>query len=187
MVGVTEKVSARSPGAGDEFHDEFRAFFQAHSPFAWRVLRRLGVGEPDMDDVMQEVFVVVHVGLGDFLRRSSERTWLYGICVRVASGYRRRAYRRREVPTAVMVEREVPADQERLIDHDRRLDYLDRVLDSLDEYKRAVYVLHELEELPMAEVAKAVGCELKTAYSRYYAGRQRVQALIRQFASGVRR
>ena len=73
--------------------------FREYAPFVWRGLRRLGVPESDVEDVCQEVFVVVHRKLGDFEGRSSLRTWIYGICARTASDYRRSGRVRREVVT----------------------------------------------------------------------------------------
>src|SRR4051812_1143348 len=73
--------------------------FREHAPFVWRALRRLGVREADVEDACQEVFVVVHRRLADFEGRSSVRTWVYGICVRVASDWRKRAHVRREIVT----------------------------------------------------------------------------------------
>ncbi len=55
---------------------------------------------------------------------------------------------------------------------------LDRILDGLDDDKRAVFVLFEIEELPMTEVAMAVGCPLQTAYSRLHAARREVEAAM---------
>src|SRR5207302_10408961 len=71
--------------------------FRQYAPFVWRALRRLGVPESDVEDVCQEVFVVVHRKLGDFEGRSSLRTWIYGICTRTASDYRRSGRVRREI------------------------------------------------------------------------------------------
>ena len=57
-----------------------------HAEFVWRTLQRMGVGPADLDDAMQEVFVVVHKKLGAFRGASSITTWLYGIALRVALG-----------------------------------------------------------------------------------------------------
>ena len=67
----------------------FQEMFTDHARFVWRVLRYLGVGESDLDDVCQEVFLVVHRRLADFEGRSSTRTWVYGIALRVAADYRK--------------------------------------------------------------------------------------------------
>jgi RNA polymerase sigma-70 factor, ECF subfamily len=154
------------------------SLFREYGAFAWRVLRRLGVAERDVDDVCQEVFVTVHRRAASFEGRSSPRTWLYGICVRTASEYRKRAVNRHEVVADRPPEPAVDANQE---DHAALREaraMLDRILDGLDDDKRAVFVLYEIEELPMAEVAIAIGCPLQTAYSRLHVARRDVDAAL---------
>jgi RNA polymerase sigma-70 factor (ECF subfamily) len=141
------------------------------------------VPEADADDMCQEVFVIAHRRLADFEGRSSVRTWVYGICVRVASDYRRRIRGRREITLASPPEPSAPAPQvEELAAREARA-ALDRILEAIDEDKRAVFVLYEIEELPMAEVAEAVGCPLQTAYSRLHAARREVDAAVRRARS----
>jgi RNA polymerase sigma-70 factor (ECF subfamily) len=153
------------------------AVFRELGPFAWRVLRRLGVPDADVDDVLQEVFVTVHRKLPGFEGRSSVRTWLYGICIRVASDYRQRTRTRRET-AAEMPELAVEPGQEGHVAAAQARILLDRVLDGLDDAKRAVFVLHEIEELPMSEIATALECPLQTAYSRLHAARREVEAAV---------
>jgi RNA polymerase sigma-70 factor (ECF subfamily) len=160
--------------------------FEENAPFAWRLLRRLGVSEGDIDDVCQEVFVTVHRRLSDFEGRSSVRTWVYGICIRTASDYRRRVRARREEAFDAHPEPTVSPDQERRLSLRQARDMLDRILDQLDDNKRAVFVLYEIEELPMADVAHVLGCPLQTAYSRLHAARGEVEtALDRLRARGA--
>ena len=157
--------------------------FRAHGPFVFRVLRRLGVRDADVDDTVQEVFIVVHRKLGDFEARSTVRTWIYGIAVRVASDHRRRARMRHEVTTDAPPEIGVqPSQLEDMAKKQARAS-LDRILDELDDDKRNVFVLYEIEQLPMAEVAQVVGCPLQTAYSRLHAGRKIVEARVQALRS----
>jgi RNA polymerase sigma-70 factor (ECF subfamily) len=158
----------------------FDAVFHSCAPFVWRAARRLGVRERDLDDVCQEVFLVVHRKLGEFEGRSSVRTWVYGICVRVASDYRKRAHVRREQVTDVIPEAALDATQDEELERHRALLWLDGVLETLDDDKRAVFVLFEIEQLPMEDVAKAVGCPSGTAYARLYAARKHVEAAARR-------
>jgi RNA polymerase sigma-70 factor (ECF subfamily) len=141
------------------------------------VLRRLGVPDADADDVLQEVFVIVHRKLPGFEGRSSVRTWLYSICVRVASDYRLRTRARREAPSEV-AEVAIEAGQEAHVETAQARILLDRVLDALDDSKRAVFVLHEIEELPMSEIASALECPVQTAYSRLHAARREFEAAV---------
>lgn len=154
--------------------------FREHAPFAWRALRRLGVPEADVEDVCQEVFVVVHRKLAEFEGRSSLRTWIYGICARTASDYRRSGRVRREVVTDAPPEVAAEGGQHDAVALRQARARLDRILDSLDDDKRAVFVLYEIEELTMAEVAEALGCPLQTAYSRLHAARKLVEAGVAQ-------
>lgn len=151
----------------------FEDVFREHAPYVWRALRRLGVREADAEDVCQEVFLVVHRRLDGYHGGSTLRTWLYGICLRAASDYRKRAHRRRESPAGDdLPDVRAPADQEEQLDRRRARDRLDEALDALDEAKRAVFVLYEIEGLQMPEVAAVVGCPLQTAYSRLHAARK---------------
>jgi RNA polymerase sigma-70 factor (ECF subfamily) len=148
-----------------------REIFDTYAPFIWRTLRHLGISERDVEDVCQDVFVTVHRKRAGFEGRSTLRTWLYGICLRTASDHRRRAHVRREEPVS-----EPPtavSDPTQFEDAARRelRGALIALLDELDEDKRAVFVLHEIEELSMKEIAEIVECPLQTAYSRLRAAR----------------
>lgn len=157
-----------------------QALVREHGAFVWRALRRLGVPERDVDDQCQEVFLVVLRKLGEFEGRSSLRTWMYGIAVRVASAYRRRAQHREIAHGDDVPEGATEGGQDEALAQNQARAMLDRALDELDEEKRAVFVLFEIEELPMKEVAEALGCPLQTAYSRLAAAREMVAASIRR-------
>jgi RNA polymerase sigma-70 factor (ECF subfamily) len=164
----------------------FREIFDAHGRDVWRALKRLGVREADASDMCQEVFIVVHRRLSEFDGSSALRSWVYGITVRVASQYRRRAVHRHEelhdeVPQGLVA----PVQTEALAQR-RLLERLDAALDRLDEDKRTVFVLYELEDLTMTEIASALGCPLQTAYSRLRAAREIVRRSFRDVA-GERR
>jgi RNA polymerase sigma-70 factor (ECF subfamily) len=162
----------------------FEEVFREHAAFVWRALRRIGVQDAEVDDLVQEVFLVVHRRMDSFHGGSSMRTWLYGICTRVVSEHRRAVRRRREQLAADdrTPDRSVDASQDGDVDRNKALAWLDRALDLLDDDKRAVFVLFEIEALPMAEVAAAVGCPLQTAYARLYAARRIVEAEMARIA-----
>ncbi len=155
-----------------------RQIFDEHARYVWRTLRHLGVADADLEDVCQEVFVTVHRKLPEFEGRSKLRTWLYGICLRVASDYRRRAYVRREraVPDPLQGAAEPRGNQPDVRAELRGT--LAQLLDSLDDDKRAVLVLYEIEGLSMKEVAEVVDCPLQTAYSRLHAARRRISEVM---------
>jgi RNA polymerase sigma-70 factor (ECF subfamily) len=153
----------------------FRALMAEHAPYLWRVLRALGVSDTDLADVCQETFLLVHRKLPTFEGRSSLRTWICGIALNVASDYRSKAYRRREVAEDALPEQ---VDQARpLAEIERREAWrlVDRLLEVMPEEQRRVFVLYEIEQLPMKEVAAIVDCPLSTAYSRLHAARETVR------------
>jgi RNA polymerase sigma-70 factor, ECF subfamily len=165
------------PQRGSFGAPEFQEVFAQHARFVWRVLVRLGVNRRDAPDSGQEVFLIVHRRLPDFdAQRSSLQSWLYGICLRVASDYRRRHPSRKEVGADELEELAAAGEPETAVATRRAWQRLALILDGIDEAKREVFVLYELEELPMSEVAALVGCPLQTAYSRLHAARRAVLA-----------
>jgi RNA polymerase sigma-70 factor, ECF subfamily len=176
MSGSGATVTAkRVEHAGPEMASHsFAQVFADHAPGVWRTLRNLGVPEADLQDACQDAFVIVHRKLAGFRAQSSLRTWIYGICLRVAAARRRRAHRRREVLVEELPVEAVAADPEREFDLRSARALLDQIIMSLDEAKRQVFVLHEIEQMPMAEIAEAMGCPLRTAYSRLEAARHGV-------------
>lgn len=149
------------------------AIFKAHHAFVWRILRHLGVAAADQEDVLQEVFVVVHRRLGDYREQDKIRAWLYAICTRVVRDHRRRVARRREDL------REVPdlshqPSQARVVADQQALTLAQSMLASLPDKQREVFVLYEIEQLSMVEIALAVECPLPTAYARLRKARERV-------------
>jgi RNA polymerase sigma-70 factor (ECF subfamily) len=121
--------------------------------------------------------MVVHRRLPEFEGRSRLRTWIYSIAVRRASNHLRRAFRRRERPVAMPPERASSDDPGSELERRRARALLDQLLAELSEDRRQVFVLFELEELNMREVAEVVGCPLPTAYGRLYAARRDLQQL----------
>jgi RNA polymerase sigma-70 factor, ECF subfamily len=153
-----------------------REIFRAHARFVWRVLIGLGVPERDAEDATQQAFLVLDKKRGELSVGTAVRTFLYGICLRIASEYRRRPHVRREQLVAEPPDAVAPATQEASAADHEALARLDRALALLDDKKREVFVLYEIEELPMPEIAALVGCPLQTAHSRLRAARETVLA-----------
>jgi RNA polymerase sigma-70 factor, ECF subfamily len=183
------ELSAHPDAAAAALRQEIPPFtevFRTYSPFVWRVLLRLGVAEADIDDVAQEVFLGVHRNLPRFEGRCSLRTWVYGICHRRAVDYRRRASVRPELYSDDPPDQGVAASQEQGLVLSQARAQLAAVLDGLDEEKRTVFVLFDIEGVAMDEVAEIVGCPLQTAYSRLYAARRKVETTLVRLRSDRR-
>ncbi len=154
----------------------FTDVFAQYGPYVLGLVRRLGVQEREVEDVAQEVFVIVHRQLPAFEGRSTLKTWICGIALRAAANHRRKAYRRHERPDAFLNEPAIAASQEDELDRSRQAAALQRALDGLSDKLRQVFVLYEIEELPMLDVARAVGCPRFTAYTRLRAARSAIAA-----------
>lgn len=176
-------ASAAKTGVVEEpVGTDFDALFHTWAPYVLRVLPRMGVATRDLDDVAQDVFLAVHRGLPSFEGRSSLKTWLYGICIRTCANYRARAHRRHEqlvATTQEPVHQQTPAQA---LQHQRALAALDAALARLPHVQRSVFVLHEIEELSVLEIAEALDCSKYTVYARLYAAKRAVQTWLTKHA-----
>ena len=157
---------------------EHAALIVEHAPFVWRVLIHLGVPQSRLEDASQEVFLVLLSGR--FAGRSALKTFLYGVCRNVASAERRRLRHDRELVTDELPETIVQPAQEGELWIKRAHERLVQALERLDDEQRQVFVLFELEQLSMDEIARAMRAPLSTCYSRLYAARDAVQAELRR-------
>jgi len=153
----------------------FSEVYETHFAFVWRTLKRLGVPQDSLDDAAQDAFIVVHRRLGGFEGRSSLKTWLFGIVMRVAHDHRRTSERKDVGRHGTAVEGDHCAalgmDPSEGVTRAEEVRLLHRILDRLDDDKRAVFVLAELEQMTAPEIAEALSVNLNTVYSRLRAAR----------------
>jgi RNA polymerase sigma-70 factor (ECF subfamily) len=135
---------------------------------------------------VQDVFLVVHRRLEDFEARCSVKTWLFGIALRVAHDHHR-LHRRKggHEPLDPGVIDGSPGPHEALAKAEAVRE-LDRILGSLDEDKRAVFILAEIEQMTAPEMAEALGIRVNTVYSRLRAARRAFEAALARRSGGTR-
>lgn len=143
------------------------AIYDTYFDFVWRSLRRLGVNPGDLEDAAQDVFVVVHRRIDSFEHRSTLKTWIFGITLRIAKAYRRQGARRHlrmaEDDSLLVCSRGTPEEARSRMQAAERVQ---RLLDGLDDDKRATFILAELERMSAPEIAETLGIPLNTVYSR---------------------
>jgi RNA polymerase sigma-70 factor (ECF subfamily) len=158
----------------------FDDLYGQHFDFVWRSLFRLGVPSALVEDAAQDTFVVVHRRLSSLQSEASARAWLFGIALRVARDYRRTRQRKpmhqfdvesTASPDTGPFDRAAAAEASRV---------LDRFLDSLDDSKRAVFIMAEMEEMTGPEIGEALGATLNTVYSRLRVARERFVVFLNQ-------
>jgi RNA polymerase sigma-70 factor (ECF subfamily) len=170
------QVEARAePASAPSFDEIYDAYFD----FVWTNAGRLGVSEAAIDDVVQDVFLVLHRRLADYDGRASMKSWLYGILARTVRDHRR-TFRRKQarcVPHAPDSSEDVglPSPDPSPSDLAERLEkvaLLNALLEELDEDKREVLVLAELEQMTVPEIAECLGANVNTVYSRLRAAKR---------------
>lgn len=150
--------------------------YTEHHAFVWRAVVRLGVPSDRVDDAVHDVFMVVARRLDEFEGRASMRTWLFAIAMRVAQSVRRdaaREVRRRERLGTVGSERAHAPHDAADAKHT-----LQELLEQLDDDKRAVFVMAELEGMTAQEIAAVIGGKVSTVYSRLRLAREALERLV---------
>ncbi|MEM9461113.1 MAG: sigma-70 family RNA polymerase sigma factor [Myxococcota bacterium] len=163
---------------------DFESAYHEHFRYVWTTLGRLGVERAELEDGVQDVFVVAHRRQADYDGSCALRTWLFGISRRVASDYRRRARRhRRRVDALARQAAGAVVDEPDVGRSTDGAQLLGRFLDSLDDDKRVVFVLTELEQMTSHEVARALDLNRNTVAARLRAARHAFE----RYAQRVRR
>jgi len=163
----------------------FDHVYDAHFAFVWRVLRTFGVPDAGLEDAAQDVFVVVHRRLGEFEGRAAITTWLFAIARRVACTHRRRHGRDNRSEPIVDDDLVAPNDTFAALSRAQATATVLAILDTMDDDKRTVFALVELEQLSVPEVAKLLDLNLNTTYSRLRIARQHFEVRVRARIGGA--
>ena len=168
-LGQYVSVATGAPAA------TFYEVYERELDYVWKTLGRLGVAPAELADAAHEVFVIVHRRWADIdFERPSIRPWLFGVARRVASGMRRK---HRDLPSD-SIQGSVQAAP-----HAER-DLLWRVLGALDDDRREVVVLHDLEGYTGAEIGELLGISPNTVHSRLRLAREDMRATLARLRGG---
>ncbi len=178
----TEPSRVAVPGLAELYEQELK--------YVWRCLRSLGVRDHELDDAIQDAFLVVQKKLPEFDAQVSPKTWLYAIAIRIARRYAER-HQRLWRQTALEDEQAQglasPHNTEAEFDQSQRLACARQALGVLDEDKREVFVLAQIEQMSAPEIAEVTGVPVNTVYSRLRAARSAFAAEITRLEARHRR
>jgi RNA polymerase sigma-70 factor, ECF subfamily len=166
------KSSSLAPGV-------LRRLVIDHYDFIWRLLARLGISAPEVDDAAQQVFMVLVSREHLDIKSGSERSFLYGVALRVAKEFRRRAQsalRNVAEPSGDIVDREV--DVEVITERNRARQKLDRILEQMPDKLREAFILFELEDMSVPEIALLLEVPTGTVASRLRRARELFQTAV---------
>jgi RNA polymerase sigma-70 factor (ECF subfamily) len=178
---VTDRAQPGIKGAGEpaalqvDGHLSSADLFKQYAPFVAGFLIRMGISRSDLDDVMQDVFLVAHKLGGYAPGPAKPTTYLANIALRAATTHRRK----HQVRSFVRPNEELVGDAasqgqdpERTADSQRQMRLLNAALERLDEDKRAIFVMAEIHGETVVSIAAGLGIPVDTAYSRLRAARK---------------
>jgi RNA polymerase sigma-70 factor (ECF subfamily) len=173
---VDHPVAETEAGGADDV-PSVSSIYDEYVDFVWRSARRLGVHDDDADDVVQQVFVVVHRRLSEFEGRASVKSWLFAILLRVVQDHRR-SLRRKSTHLAgtpldpdALPAATAASDPYEALSRAEASRLINQLLERLDEERRVVFVMAELEQMTPAEIAEALDVDAKVVYARLRAAR----------------
>jgi RNA polymerase sigma-70 factor (ECF subfamily) len=157
--------------------EAFTRWYEEHFDYVWRTLARLGIGAADRADLAQDIFSIVYQQIEGFDFARPVKPWLFGIAYRRALDFKRK----RQLVTEELIDQgATPAYLEEHVAQRQGLELMQEFLASLDEEKRPVFILHDLDGEPVPRIAEAQGIPLNTAYSRLRLARHEFEAFVKR-------
>lgn len=168
----------------------FEKLYHEHSVFVWKSALRLGVPPASAEDILQEVFIVVQRRMGEFDGRSAVRSWIFGILLNMVRRYRR-TFQRKDARCVSLDDDSnsasggggalVGLNASEQAEHVERIRLLEELLNKLDEDKRTLLVLSEIEGWTLREIAEYLGSNLNTVHSRLRVAKRAFEAIYRRW------
>ncbi|MDB4942977.1 MAG: polymerase sigma factor RpoE [Labilithrix sp.] len=166
---------------------DFQAVYRREVSYVIHSLRRLGVRDAELEDVAHDVFVAVYRHWADLDPARPVRPWLFGFAFRIASDHRKLARHRHEAPPLAHEPPDPGPQPDTLLEDERMRRQLMSALDAMDFDKRSLVVMHDLEGLPVPEIAALLAVPLNTAYSRLRLARAELERQLVKITGGGRR
>jgi len=152
----------------------FDQIYDRELDYVWRTLGRFGVPEPDLADAVHEVFLILHRRWSELDHSRPLRRWLFGVARRVAADARAK---QRDIPTEID-----PAEPVDPLVAQRRLLWSGLV--TLDDDRRDVIILHDLEGYTGAEIAEQLEVPVNTVHSRLRLARADLLVAVQRLRGG---
>jgi RNA polymerase sigma-70 factor (ECF subfamily) len=152
--------------------------FDQNLDYLFETLRRLGAAPREVEDLAQEVFVVLHQHWPTLDLTRPLRPYIFGVAFRVVCASRRR--RSRELPYAGLDAEDGAASPERTLQGKEARVLLFAALDRVPLPRRAVVVMHDLEGVPVADIAERLSISRFGTYARLRKGRKELKAAVRR-------
>jgi RNA polymerase sigma-70 factor (ECF subfamily) len=185
-LGSPERADRAAASADPEL-PSFESVFHEYFDFVWAATRRRGVSTEATDDLVQEIFIVIHSRLHTLRQPESLRSWIYGIVRRTVSAHHRAQQTRDASGASLAIQTElqhpIPPTPLDVTERNGQVRLLWTLLEQLDPAKREVFMLAELDEMTVPEIADALDIPVNTVYSRLRAARLAFEAALARRAA----
>jgi RNA polymerase sigma-70 factor (ECF subfamily) len=155
--------------------------FERELDYIFATLRRLGAAPHEIEDLAQEVFMVLYRNWPTLDTGRPLRPYLFGVAFRIISAHHRRWSR--EVPRPALDTEDAAVGPEGSLQSRESTSLLLAALAALPLSRRAVVVMHELDEIPIADVARRLSITRFGAYARLRKGRRELAAAVRRLSN----
>ncbi len=167
----------------------FEALMRRHNPRVYHAVRGILRDGPDVEDAMQQTYLLAYAHLAEFEGASSFTTWLTRIAIHEALGRVRRSDRVVLVRDGELPEDDVtppePDPEERAASAEAAR-CLERCIDDLPPIYRSVLILRDVDQLTTAEAAEALAISEPTVRIRLHRARRALRrALSARMARGA--
>jgi RNA polymerase sigma-70 factor, ECF subfamily len=163
----------------------FANLYATQFGFVWSMTRHLGVNIEELDDIVQDVFLIIHDRLHTLERPEALRSWIFGIVRRVVSGHHRAKRADLNKRGTLQVVSEVfdskPSTPQELLERSEQASLLWRLLEEIGPAKRQVFVLAEIREMTAPEIAEITSIPLSTVYARLRFARQELEEALQRY------
>jgi len=170
--------SIRRPSRLPEPGGECIHTFEQELDYLYGTLRRLGAPTADIDDLLQDIFVVLYRNWSTLDLTRPLRPWLFGVSFRVVRAHRRR--RARESPWGGLEPEDVGDGPERTLEGQQSLAVLWAALELIPSARRSVVMKHDLEGFEIVDIARQLSITKFGVYARLYKGRKELASAVRR-------
>ncbi len=178
---AASSAAERGEGVGSRGADRVRAVVHAQYASLWRWLRRLGVPEASVEDAAQRALLVLAQRIDD-VELDREKAFLFAVALRIAQAVRREDRKWRGEGSDELLAKLAASgpDAGERLDDCRARAVLDALLASMPIELRSVFILHELEEMTMGDIARTLDLPPGTVASRLRRARAAFEVLSRR-------
>lgn len=156
--------------------------FDRELDYIFATLQRMGAAPHEVEDLAQDLFMVLHRHWDSLEKDRPIRPYLFGVAFRIMCAHRRR--RGREIPCAELEAHDGAVSPEGNLQSKQSRALLLAALEALPLTRRAVVIMHDLDDIPIVDVARSLSISRFGVYARLHKGRKELATAVRRLSRG---